>query len=91
MSICSIIVAVVATRGFDVRGLARSARLAFARIGVCTRHGWAIDAHLFGGILARTGDWRMGVRVPGVARDLGWLQVRRCRLIRDERFDGFLG
>jgi hypothetical protein len=56
-----IIITVVAAGGFDVRGLARSAGLAFARISLCTRHGWAIDAHLLGGFLVRACDGRVCV------------------------------
>lgn len=85
-----VIVAVVATRGFDVRGLARSAGLAFARIGVCARHGWAIDIHLVGGFLVRTGDGRVSMRVSDVAWDSRREEMSVIWLIWNERFDGFL-
>ena len=85
-----VIVAVVATRGFDVRGLARSARLAFARIGLCTRHGWAIDVHLLGGFLVRAGDGRVSMRVSDVACDSRREEMSVIGLIGNERFDGFL-
>lgn len=85
-----IIVAVVAARGFDVRGLARSARQAFAWVGLCTRHGWAIDAHLLGGFLVRAGDGRVSMRVSDVACDSRREEMSVIRLIGNERFDGFL-
>jgi len=85
-----IIVTVVATRGFNVRGLARSAGMALDRIGICTRHGWAIDAHLLGGLLVRAGDGRVGVRVSDVALDSRREEMSVIWLIWNERFDGFL-
>ena len=85
-----IIVAVVAARGFDVRGLARSARLPFARIGLGTRHGWAIDAHLVGGFLVRASDGRVSMGVSDVALNSRWKEMSVIRLIWNERFDGFL-
>lgn len=87
-----IVVAVVATGGFDVRGFAGPAMVvAFDGLGLGTTwHAWAIDTHVVGMFLMRTGDRRMGVWVPGVAWELGRLQVSRSRLIRDERFDRLL-
>lgn len=85
-----IIVAVVAARGFDDRGLARSAGLAFARIGVCTRHGWTIDVHLIGGFLVRACDGRVSMRVSDVAWASRWEEMSVIWLIWNERLHGFL-
>ena len=85
-----VIVAVVTARGFDVRGLARSAGLAFARIGLCTRHGWTFHAHLLGGFLVRAGDGRVSMRMSDVACDSRREEVSVIRLIGNKRFDGFL-
>lgn len=85
-----IIVAVVAARSFDVRGLARSAGKAFARIGLRTRHGRAIDIHLLCGFLVRAGDRRVGVRVSDVTWDSRRQEMSVVRLIWNECFDGFL-
>lgn len=85
-----IIVAVVAAGDLDVRGLARSAGMALDRIGICTRHRWAIDAHLLGRFLVRAGDGRVCVRVSDVALDSRREEMSVIWLIWDERFDGFL-
>lgn len=85
-----VIVAVVAARSFDVRGLARSAGQAFARVGLCTGHGWAIDAHLLGGFLVRASDRRVCMRVSDVPCDSRREEMGVIGLIGNERFDGFL-
>ena len=85
-----VIFAVVAARGFDVRGLARSAGQVFARIGLCTRHRWAIDVHLLGGFLVRAGDGRVSMRVSDVACDSRREEMSVVRLIGNECLDGFL-